>query len=100
MFEQGKERCDIWPGEASNRKCYNVLMRLPSLRAGLALIPTALVLGLSGLAVAAQSGFFAGALEDEAREYALVMWSIAGAIIVSSAVIIFLNIIKKRRLKR
>jgi hypothetical protein len=72
-------------------------MRLPSLRIGWALMPGALVLGLSGLAVAAQSGLFTGALEDEAREYALVVWGIAGALIVSGAAIIILNVIKRRR---
>ena len=63
-------------------------------------MPSALVLGLSGLAVAAQSGLFTGALEDEAREYAVVVWGVAGALIVSGAAIIILNIIKKRRTKR
>ena len=74
-------------------------MRLPSSRIGWALIPGALVLGLSGLAVAGQSGLFTGALEDEAREYAFVVWSIAGLLIVSSAAIILLNIIKNKRPK-
>ena len=74
-------------------------MRLPSSRIGWALIPGALVLGLSGLAVAGQSGLFTGALEDEAREYALVVWSIAGLLIISSATIILLNIIKNKRPK-
>ncbi|MFC1921470.1 hypothetical protein ACFLYQ_07090 [Chloroflexota bacterium] len=77
--------------------CYNVPMRLPSSRIGWAIIPGALVLALSGLAVAAQSGLFSGALEDEAREYAIVIWGVAGALIVSGAAIILLNIIKKRR---
>jgi hypothetical protein len=58
-------------------------------------MPGALVLGLSGLAVAGQSGLFTGALEDEAREYAFVVWGVAGVIIVSGAVIILLNILKK-----
>lgn len=62
-------------------------------------MPGALVLGLSGLAVAAQSGLFTGSLENEAREYALVVWGVAGALIVSGAAIIILNIIKKRRSK-
>ena len=63
-------------------------------------MPGALVLGLSGLAVAAKSGLFTGALEDEAREYAVVVWGVASALTVSGAVIILLNIIKKRRSKR
>jgi len=63
------------------------------------LMPGALVLGLSGLAVAAKSGLFTGALEDEAREYAVVVWGVAGALIVSGAAIIILNIIKKKRTK-
>jgi len=74
-------------------------MRLPSSRIGWALMPGALVLGLSGLAVAAQSGLFTGTLEDEAREYAVVVWGVAGALIISSIVIIILNIIKKKRAK-
>lgn len=77
--------------------CYNLHMRLPSLRMGLALIPGAIVLGLSGLAVAAQSGLFTGTLETEAREYAMVVWGVAGALIVSSLTIIILNIIKRRK---
>ena len=72
-------------------------MRLPSSRIGWALMPGAIVLDLSGLAVAAQSGLFAGALEDEAREYAFVVWGVAGALIVSSLTIVILNIIKKRK---
>ena len=60
-------------------------------------MPGAIVLGLSGLAVAGQSGLFTGALEDEAREYAVVVWGVAGALIISGATIIILNIIKKRR---
>jgi len=80
--------------------CYNPLMRLPSSRIGWALIPGALVLGLSGLAVAGQSGLFTGALEDEAREYAFVVWGIAGALIISGIVIIILNIMKKKRSRR
>ena len=67
---------------------------------GWALIPGALVLGLSGLAVAAQSGLFTGALEDEAREYAFVVWGVAGVVIVIGATIILLNIIKKMRSRR
>ena len=60
-------------------------------------MPGAVVLGLSGLAVAGQSGLFTGALEEEAREYALVMWGIAGALILSGSVIITLNLLKKRQ---
>ena len=62
-------------------------------------MPGALVLGLSGLAVAAQSGLFTGALEDEAREYAVVVWGAAGALITSGVAIIILNIIKKKHAK-
>jgi len=72
-------------------------MRLPSLRIGWALMPGAIVLGLSGLAVAAQSGLFTGTLEPEAREYAMVVWGVAGALIVSGLTIIILNIIKRRK---
>ena len=61
------------------------------------MMPFAFVLSLSGLAVASQSGLFTGALEDEAREYAIVIWGVAGLLIVSGAVIIILNILKKRR---
>ena len=43
---------------------------------------------------------FTGTLEDEAREYAVVVWGDAGALIISSATIIILNIIKKRRARR
>jgi len=75
-------------------------MRLPSSRIGWALIPGALVLGLSGLAVAAQSGLFTGALEDEAREYAVVVWGVAGVLTVTGAAIILLNIRKKRPPRR
>jgi hypothetical protein len=64
---------------------------------GWALIPGALVLGLSGLAGAAQSGLFKGALENEAREYAFVIWGVAGIVIVIGATIILLNTIKKMR---
>jgi len=71
-------------------------MRLPSSRIGLALIPGAIVLGLSGLAVAAQSGLFTGTLETEAREYAMVVWGVAGTLIISAITIIILNIIKRR----
>ncbi len=63
-------------------------------------MPGAMVLGLSGLAVAAQSGLFTGALEDEAREYAFVVWGVAGVVIVIGATIILLNIIKKMRTRR
>jgi len=62
-------------------------------------MPGAIVLGLSGLAVAGKSGLFTGMLEDEAREYAVVVWGVAGALIVSGAAIIILNIIKKKRTK-
>jgi len=72
-------------------------MRLPSLRIGWALMPGAIVLGLSGLAVAAQSGLFTGTLEPEAREYAMVVWGVAGVLIVSGFSIIILNIIKRRK---
>jgi hypothetical protein len=72
-------------------------MRLPSSRVGWALIPFAVILGLSGLGVASQSGLFSGALEPEAREYAFVVWGVAGALVISSLVIIILNIIKKRK---
>ena len=75
-------------------------MRLPSSRIGWALIPGALVLGLSGLAVAGQSGLFTSALEDEAREYVFVVWGVAGALTVNGAAIILLNIMKKRRPRR
>lgn len=75
-------------------------MRLPSSRVGWALMPGAVILGLSGLAVAAQSGLFAGALEDEAREYAFVVWGVAGVVMVIGATIILLNIIKKMRARR
>ena len=70
-------------------------MRLPSSKIGWALMPSSIVLGLSGLAVAAQSGLFTGALENEAREYAVVVWGVAGVVIVIGATIILLNIIKK-----
>ena len=63
-------------------------------------MPGALVLGLSGLAVAAQSGLFTGALEDEARGYAFVVWGVAGVVIIIGATIILLNIIKKMRSRR
>ena len=75
-------------------------MRLPSPKIGWAFIPGAIVLGLSGLAVAAQSGLFTGALEDEAREYAFVVWGIASVVIVIGATIILVNIIKKSHTKR
>ena len=77
--------------------CYDLPMRLPSLRIGWALMPGALVLGLSGIAVAVQSGLFKGALEDEAKEYAIVVWGVAGVLIISGTAIIILNILKKRR---
>ena len=64
------------------------------------MMPGALVLCLSGLAVAAQSGLFTGALEDEAKEYAIVVWGVAGALIISGTAIILLNIVKKRRPRR
>jgi len=63
-------------------------------------MPGALVLGLSGLVVAAQSGLFTGALEDEAREYAFVVWGVASVAIVIGAAIIILNIMKKRHHRR
>ena len=63
-------------------------------------MPGALVLGLSGLAVAAQSGLFTDALENEAREYAFVVWGVAGVVIVIGATILLLNIIKKMRSRR
>ena len=72
-------------------------MRLPSSRIGWALMPGAIILGLSGLAVAAQSGLFSGSLEDEAREYAAVVWGVAGVLIISGLVIIILNHIKRRK---
>ncbi|MFC1986264.1 hypothetical protein ACFLWC_04650 [Chloroflexota bacterium] len=75
-------------------------MRLPTSRIGWALIPGAIVLGLSGLAVAAQSGLFTGNLENEAREYAVVVWGLATILIATSFTIIILNIIKKRSTKR
>ncbi|MFC1934953.1 hypothetical protein ACFLXZ_01400 [Chloroflexota bacterium] len=75
-------------------------MRLPSSRIGWALMPGAMVLGLSGLAVAGQSGLFTDTLEDEAREYALVVWGIAGILIVIGITIIILNVIKKRHTRQ
>ena len=83
--------------KCTQRLCYNLSMRLPSKRIGWALMPGAIVLGLSGLAVAAQSGLFTGALEEEAREYAFVMWGIAGAVFITGTVIVILNYIKKNR---
>ena len=64
------------------------------------MMPGALILGLSGLAVAGQSGLFTGALDDEARGYAFVVWGVAGLLTVSGAAIILLNIMKKKRLRR
>ena len=64
------------------------------------MIPGAIVLGLSGLAVVCQSELFTGTLDDEAREYTVVVYGVAGALIISSATIIILNIIKKRRTGR
>ena len=61
------------------------------------MIPGALVLGLSGLAVAGQSGLFSGALEEEAREYAFVVWGIAGVVAIISITIIILNIMKNNK---
>lgn len=72
-------------------------MRLPSSRIGWAFMPIALVLILSGLVVAGQSGLFSGTLENEAKEYAVVVWTVAGLIIISGTAIILLNFIKKRR---
>ena len=63
------------------------------------MMPGVIVLGLSGLAVAGQSGLFTGKLEDEAREYAFVVWGVAGVVIIIGVAIIILNIIKKRRTK-
>lgn len=60
-------------------------------------MPGAILLGLSGLAVASQSGLFSGSLETEAREYATVVWGIAGALIISGLIIIVLNHIKRRK---
>ena len=80
--------------------CYNVPMRLPSTRIGWVLIPGALVLGLSGLAVAGQSGLFTGTLDDEAREYAFVVWGVASVLTVSGIAIILLNIIRNRHPRR
>ncbi|UCE98042.1 MAG: hypothetical protein JSV74_01570 [Dehalococcoidia bacterium] len=62
-------------------------------------MPFAIILGLSGLAVAAQSGLFSGNLEDEAREYAIVVWAIACLLTTIGIVIIVFNIIKRRRSK-
>ena len=75
-------------------------MRLPSSRIGWALMPGAIILGLSGLAVASQSGLFSGSLETEAREYATVVWGVAGALIISGLIIIVLNRIKLRKNRR
>jgi hypothetical protein len=72
-------------------------MRLPSSKFGWAVMPGALVLGLSGLAVATQSGLFTGTLEPEAREYAVVMWIIAGVLIISGVTVIILNVIRKKK---
>jgi hypothetical protein len=71
-------------------------MRLPPPRIGWALMPFAIILGLSGLAVAAQSGLFTGNFEEEAREYAVVVWGIASLLIITGIVIILLNLIKRR----
>ena len=60
-------------------------------------MPWAIILIISGLAVAAQSGLFSGTLEPEAREYATVVWGAAGTLAVSGFTIIILNIIKKRK---
>ena len=71
-------------------------MRLPSSRIGWALMPFAVIIGLSGLAVAAQSGLFTGTLQKEAREYAIVVWGVAGLLTIGGVVIILLNIIKRK----
>jgi len=63
-------------------------------------MPGAIVLGLSGLAVAAQSGLFEGALENEAKEYAFVIWGVAGVVMVIGVTILLLNILKKMRSRR
>ncbi|MBN2238872.1 MAG: hypothetical protein JW712_03785 [Dehalococcoidales bacterium] len=60
-------------------------------------MPFAVILALSGLAVAAQSGLFSGSLEPEAREYATVMWGVAGALVLGGFTIIILNGIRKRK---
>ena len=64
------------------------------------MIPIAVVLGLSGLAVAVQSGLFIGALEDKAMEHAAVVWGVAGALVISGAAIIILNSTERRRTRR
>ena len=74
-------------------------MRLPSSRIGWALMPFVVILGLSGLAVAAQSGLFSGTLEEEARDYAVAVWVVAGLLTISGIVIILLNIIKRKHSK-
>ena len=63
-------------------------------------MPAALVLSLSGLAVAGQSGLFTGTLDDEAREYAFVVWGVASVLTVSGIAIILLNIIRNRHSRR
>ena len=72
-------------------------MRLPSSRIGWALMPFAVVLGLSGLAVASQSGLFTGTLDQEAKEYAIVVWGVAGALVINGLIIIILNKMKRRK---
>ena len=62
-------------------------------------MPFAIILCLSGLAVAAQSGLFTGNLKDEAREYAIVVWVIASLFTISGIIIILLNFIKRRYTK-
>jgi hypothetical protein len=63
-------------------------------------MPGAIILGLSGLAVTAKSGLFTGTLDIEAKEYAIVVWGVAGALIISGVTIIILNIIKKRKIEK
>ena len=60
-------------------------------------MPGAIILGLSGLTVASQSGLFSDSFETEAREYATVVWGVAGALIISGLVIIVLNHSKRRK---
>ena len=62
-------------------------------------MPFVVILGLSGLAVAAQSGLFSGTLEEEARDYAVAVWVVAGLLTISGIVIILLNIIKRKHSK-
>lgn len=75
--------------------CYNASMHLPPSRIGWILLPVAVILGLSGLAVAAQSGLFEGTLEPEGGEYAAVVWTAGGLLFLGGTCIIILNLIKK-----